>query len=177
MCAICNFRLDFGVGHPFALTVAVATRKAVESKLVEPIDATEGALATARMRMSAVDALNLLQARVEATHSEDALLTLPDFYVLLIENDTWGFFHATTNGFDPDIVPEIPDVTTTDDAKRSNIVIVSEAGLRAWLEGRFDVERAFRDSLFMIDATRNPTVALTRMLTVAETHVTVSEMD
>jgi hypothetical protein len=177
MCAICNFKLDFGVGHPLALKVAVATREAIESRRVEPIDSTAGALAAARMRMSAVGALNLLQARVEATHSEDALLALPDFYVLLIENDTWGFFHATTNGFDPDIVPEMPDVTTTDDAKRSNIVIMSEAGLRAWLEGRFDIERALRESLFMIDATPNSAVALTRMLAVAETHVTVSETD
>jgi hypothetical protein len=177
MCAICNFKLDFGVGHPLALKVAVATREAIESKLVKPIDSTAGTLAAARMGMSAVDALNLLQARVEETHGEDALLALPDFYVLLIENDTWGFFHATTNGFDPDIVPEMPDVTTTDDAKRSNIVIMSEAGLRAWLEGRFDIKRALRESLFMIDATPNSAVTLTRMLTAAETHVTVSEMD
>ncbi|PRY05055.1 hypothetical protein [Paraburkholderia sp. BL25I1N1] len=172
MCAICNFKIDFGVGHPLALTVAVATRKAIDAGIVEPIDATGGALSAARMRMSAVEALNLLQARIEAAHSEDALLALPDFYVLLIENDTWGFFHATTNGFDPDVVPEMPDVTTTDEAKRSNIVIMSEAGLRAWLEQRFDIELALRESLFMIDAPASSTGSLTQMLAIAEPAVT-----
>jgi hypothetical protein len=172
MCAICNFKIDFGVGHPLALTVAVAARKAIESGLIEPVDAEQGALSAARMRMSSVDALNLLQARIEGAHSEDALLALPDFYVLLIENDTWGFFHATTNGFDPDIVPEMPDVTATDEAKRSNIVIMSEAGLRAWLDGSFDIEQALRESLFMIDASADSTDSLTRMLAVAESIVT-----
>jgi hypothetical protein len=86
MCAICNFKIDFGVGHPLALSVAVATRKAVEGGIIEPIDSAEGALSAARMRMSSVDALNLLQARI---------------------------------------------------AERSRIVIASEAGLRAWLDGRF----------------------------------------
>lgn len=171
MCAICNFKIDFGVGHPLALTVAVAARKAIESGLIDPIDAADGALSAARMRMSSVEALNLLQARIEGAHSEDALLALPDFYVLLIENDTWGFFHATTNGFDPDIVPEMPDVTATDEAKRSNIVIMSEAGLRAWLDERFDMEEALRESLFVIDASADSTDSLTRMLTVAESTV------
>ena len=172
MCAICSFKIDFGVGHPLALSVAVATRKAIESGLIEPIDSAEGALSAARMRMSSVDALNLLQARIESAHSEDALLALPDFYVLLIENDTWGFFHATTDGFDPDIVPEMPDLATTEEAKRSRIVIASEAGLRAWLGGRFLVEKALRESLIMIDAPDDPTVSLTRMLAIAESTVT-----
>jgi hypothetical protein len=171
MCAICNFKLDFGVGHPLALSVAVATRKAIESGLVEPFESAEGALAAARMRMSSVDALNLLQARIEAAHSEAALLDLPDFYVLLIENDTWGFFHATTEGFDPDIVPEIPDVTATDEAKRSNILILSESALRAWLDGRFDTRAAWRDSLFVVDAPEGPAAALTQMLATAEAGV------
>ncbi|MFL9937098.1 hypothetical protein P0D88_51190 [Paraburkholderia sp. RL18-103-BIB-C] len=168
MCAICNFKIDFGIGHPLALSVAVATRKAIESGLIEPIDAAEGALAAARMRLSSVEALNLLQARIEGVHSEDALLNLPDFYVLLIENDTWGFFHATTNGFDPDIVPEIPDLTTTDEAMRSNVVIASEAGLRAWLNGNFDSEYALRESIFVVDAPSMPNASLVQMLSAGE---------
>ncbi|SAL82579.1 hypothetical protein AWB67_06163 [Caballeronia terrestris] len=172
MCAICNFKIDFGVGHPLALTVAVAARKAIESGLIEPIDAAEGALSAARMRMSSVEALNLLQARIVGTHTEEALLALPDFYVLFIENDTWGFFHATTNGFDPDIVPEMPDLTATDEAKRSNIVIMSEAVLRAWLDERFNIEQALRESLFMIDASADSTDSLVRMLIVAALAVT-----
>lgn len=168
MCAICNFKIDFGVGHPLALTVAVATRKAIESGLIEPIDAAEGALAAARMRMSSVEALNLLQARIEGAHSEDALLALPDFYVLLIENDTWGFFHATTNGFDPDVVPEMLDLTTTDEFMRSNIIIASEAGLRAWLKESFDSEYALRESIFVIDAPSMPSAMMLQMLSSCE---------
>lgn len=169
MCAICNFNIAFGVSHPLALSVAVATRKAIEAGLIEPVDAAEGALAAARLRMAAVDALNLLQARVESAHDEAALLDLPDFYVLLIENDTWGFFHATTEGFDPDIVPEMPDLATTDEAQRSNIVVASEAALRGWLAGRFDLKAALRDSLFMVDAPALPAEALATMLATAET--------
>ncbi|RAR53845.1 hypothetical protein C7401_12619 [Paraburkholderia unamae] len=168
MCAICNFKLDFGVGHPSALTIAVAARSAIDAGLIEPIDTTGGALSAARMRISAIEALNLLQARIEEAHGEEALLALPDFYVLLIENDTWGFFHATTEGFDPDIVPEMPDVTATEDERRSNILITSEAALRGWLEGRFDLERAFGDSLAMIDAPQAHAEALKQMLARAE---------
>ncbi|WP_233832483.1 hypothetical protein [Paraburkholderia sp. ZP32-5] len=168
MCAICNFKLDFSVGHPLALSVAVAARRAIEAGLIEPVDAAgAGALSAARMRMSAVEALNLLQARIEDAHSEQALLAIPDFYVLLIENDTWGFFHATTEGFDPDIVPDMPDVATTDEAKRSNIIVTSEAGLRAWLDGRLDIGYALRESLLVVDAPVTFSALLTQMLTAA----------
>jgi hypothetical protein len=167
MCAICNFKLDFSVGHPLALSVAVAARHAIESGLVEPIDAADGALSAARMRLSAVEALNLLQARIEGAHDEEALLALPDFFVLLIENDTWGFFHATTQGFDPDIVPEMPDVTASDDAKRSNVIVTSEAGLRAWLGGRIEMAYALRESLMVVDAPRTLRDSLMAMLVAA----------
>lgn len=171
MCAICNFKMDFGVSHPSAFRVAVAARTAIEAGLIEPIDETEGALAAARAKMSAVDAMNLLQARIEGSHSEDALLGLPDFYVLLIENDTWAFFHATTSGFDPDIAPEMPDVTATDDTKRSNLIVSSEAALRGWLEGRIDMEHAIRESLFVVDAPSTNIATLEQMLADAELHV------
>ena len=172
MCAVCEFKIDFGVSHPSALSVAVATRTAIEAGRIAPIEeAAQGALAAARMRMASVDALNLLQARIEEAHGEDALLQLPDFYVLLIENDTWGFFHATTEGFDPDILPEMPDVTTTDEAKRSNVIVMSEAALHGWLEGKFDVGTALREALFVVDAPEVADAALKRMLTIAQTSV------
>ncbi|CAD6552224.1 hypothetical protein LMG27952_05256 [Paraburkholderia hiiakae] len=168
MCAVCEFKIEFGISHPLALSVAVATRKAIEANLIEAIDVDDGALAAARKRMAAVEALNLLQARIEGTHSEERLLDLPDFFVLLIENDTWGFFHATTEGFDPDIVPEIPDVTTTEEAKRSNIVVMSESALRGWLAGRFDVEHALHEALFVVDGPQNHADALTQMFYATE---------
>lgn len=168
MCAICNFRLELSVGHPLALPVAVATRRAIEAGFVAPIDAGDGALATARLRIAAIDALNALQARIEDAHNDDALLALPDFYVLLIENETWGFFHATTEGFDPDIVPEIPDLNAADEAKRSRILVMSEAALRAWLDAAFTAQRALDDSLFIIDAPGEDAAALAAMLARAE---------
>lgn len=174
MCAICEFKIEFSIGHPLALSVAVATRKAIEAGLVDEIDADDGALAAARKRLSAVEALNLLQARIESGHAADDLLALPDFYVLLIENDTWGFFHATTDGFDPDIVPEMPDVTASEDAKRCNVVVTSEAALRAWLAGRFDMLRALDASLFVVDAPAASTMSLSRMLARADTSVSVA---
>ncbi|WP_233272990.1 hypothetical protein [Paraburkholderia acidisoli] len=164
MCAICEFRIEFGIGHPLALSVAVATRKAIESGLVDEMEADNGALSAARKRLSAVDALNRLQASIEAAHSTDDLLALPDFYVLLIENDTWGFFHATTDGFAPDIVPAMPDTTTTDDARRSNIIVTSEAALRAWLAGRFDTTHALDTGLILADAPAMSASDLARML-------------
>jgi hypothetical protein len=152
MCAICNFKIEFSVGHPLAISVAVATRRAIEAGLVDEQAHLSGALSAARARMSAVEALKMLQTRIETTHDTAALASLPDFYVLLIENDTWGFFHATENGFDPDIVPEMPD-------EQSNVLVMSEAGLRAWLDGRFDCEHALRDTLFIADASLIPMLA------------------
>lgn len=174
MCAVCEFRIEFGIGHPLALSVAVATRNAIDAGLVDPINEDDrGVLGAARRRGQAVDALNLLQARIEAGHAADDLLALPDFYVLLIENDTWGFFHATTDGFDPDIVPGMPDVTATDEATRSKVVVTSEAALRAWLAGRFDMSHALDASLFVIDAPGTSAGCLRRMLVSADSTVAV----
>lgn len=167
MCAICNFKIEFGIGHPSGLSVAVATRKAIEAGRIDPLDASDGALSAARARISAVDALNLLQARIEATHADAQLMSLPDFYVLLIENETWGFFHATTNGFDPDIVPDMPDLATSDEMKRSSVIVTSEAGLRAWLDGQVDMADALRESLVVVDAPAVSAMTLANMLTQA----------
>jgi hypothetical protein len=168
MCAICEFKIEFSIGHPLALSVAVATRKAIEAALIDEMDIDGGALSAARRRISAIDALSLLQARIEGAHAPQDLLALPDFYVLLIEDDTWGFFHATAEGFDPDIVPEMPDITATDAERRSNVVIMSEAALRGWLAGQFDSEYALHESLFVIDAAPIQVESLTQMLSGAE---------
>lgn len=167
MCAICNFKIEFSVGHPLALSVAVATRKAIEAGLIGELDLDDGPLSAARKRLSAVDALNLLQARIEGSLTTAELMALPDFYVLLIEDDTWGFFHPTIDGFDPNIVPEMPDVTTTDELKRSNVVVTSEAALRAWLHGAFDIENALHDSVFVIDASSGHHMSMVQMFVVA----------
>jgi hypothetical protein len=50
MCAICEFKIEFSIGHPLALSVAVATRKAIEAGLVDEIETDDGALSAARKR-------------------------------------------------------------------------------------------------------------------------------
>lgn len=151
MCAICDFKIEFGVGHPQALAVAVATRKAIEAGLLRPLDTDEGALAQARLRMTAVSTLNGLQDQIQQALSADDILSLPDFYVLLIENETWGFFHATENGFDPDIVPERPDVLAENVEARSLVIVTSQVALQAWLDGEINTERLELESLLFID--------------------------
>ncbi|CAB3810798.1 hypothetical protein [Paraburkholderia fynbosensis] len=151
MCAICDFKIEFGVGHPQALAVAVATRKAIEAGLLRQLETEEGALAQARLRMTAVDTLNGLQDRVQEALTVDDLLSLPDFYVLLIENETWGFFHATEDGFDPDIVPERPDVLSESVEVRSLVLVTSQVALQAWLDSEINTGQLNTESLLFID--------------------------
>jgi hypothetical protein len=150
MCAICDFKIEFSVGHPLALTVAVATRKAIEAGLLREVD-LDGALAQARLRMTAVDTLNGLQDRLQNALSVDELLGLPDFYVLLIENETWGFFHATPDGFDTDIVPELPDVLSDNIDERSLVLVTSQIAVQAWLDREIETTELTRGSLLFID--------------------------
>ncbi|HZZ02287.1 MAG TPA: hypothetical protein VFE81_05105, partial [Paraburkholderia sp.] len=92
MCAICELKIEFNVDHPLALSVAVATRNAIDEGTL-PESLLDGALSNVKMRVAAIDALRGLTARLEASKSARELQTLPDFYVLLIEIGTWGFFH------------------------------------------------------------------------------------
>lgn len=163
MCAICDFKIEFSVGHPHALAVAVATRKAIEAGLLKEPE-IDGALAQARLRMTAVDTLNDLQGRIQDALSVDELLGLPDFYVLLIENDTWGFFHATENGFDPDIVPDVPDVLSDDIEARSSTIVTSQVTLRAWLDGDINTDQLNNEVLLYVDGAPARRDALIAML-------------
>lgn len=151
MCAICELKIEFNIGHPQALTVAVATREAMDSGAL-PETAVEGALSNMKLRMAAIEALKGLQARLEASVPVGRLMALPDFYVLLIEIGTWGFFHATEAGFDPDITPEPPNVTSEKQADRDVVLVSSEAAMQAILNGALSVDAAFADHLIVLDA-------------------------
>jgi hypothetical protein len=151
MCAICNFKIEFGSGHPLALCVATATRSAIDAGLLAE-DKAEGVLATARQRMAAIETLKVFQDKLETSVAIEELLDLPDFYVLLIEGETWGFFHATPTGFDPDIVPEIPDTTAEDVEKRSVVLVMANVTLKSLLAGSLGLQRALDDQLVLIDA-------------------------
>jgi hypothetical protein len=151
MCAICELKIEFNIGHPQALTVAVATRAAMDAGTL-PETAVDGALSNMKLRMAAIDALKGLQAQLEASLPVSRLMALPDFYVLLIEIGTWGFFHATEFGFDPDITPEPPNVTSEDEADRDVVFVSSEAAMQAILDGALSIDAAFADNLIVLDA-------------------------
>ncbi|MFL9992494.1 hypothetical protein PQR34_14880 [Paraburkholderia sediminicola] len=163
MCAICELKIEFNIGHPLALSVAVATRAAIDAGTL-PESLVDGALSNVKMRMAAIDALKGLTARLEASKSASELQALPDFYVLLIEIGTWGFFHATENGFDPDITPEAPDVTSDNQADRDIVFVTSETTLRAVLDGRLSIDTAFAGDLVMLDAGAEHTAQLRAVL-------------
>ncbi|MEM5314848.1 hypothetical protein [Paraburkholderia sp. JHI869] len=177
MCAICNFKIEFGIGHPLALCVATATRSAIDSGLLIE-DKTEGVLATARQRLAAIETLKVFQDRLETTVAIEELLELPDFYVLLIEGETWGFFHATPEGFDPDIVPDMPDITTEDVEKRSIVLVMANVTLKALLAGSPGLRQAIDDNLVVIDAPAHYSeklrAALGKSLDLGENRVTAA---
>jgi hypothetical protein len=151
MCAICNFKIEFDLGHPQALTVAVATRGAIEAGTVTS-KSFDGALGNMKLRVAAIDTLKDFQDRLEEVAEPQELLSLPDFYVLLVESGTWGFFHATESGFDPDIVPDAPNVTAEEQADRDVVFVVAQATMRGLLCGRLAIDRAFSDDLLVLDA-------------------------
>jgi hypothetical protein len=151
MCAICEFRVEFNVSHPHALTVAVNTRTAIDAaKLSERT--FDGALGQAKARAAAIDTLNELQTRIEQRLTKEDFAALPDFYVLLIESGTWGFFHATADGFDPEIVPDVPEVNSDDPAQRDIAVITSDAAICALLDGSMTFEQVSTAGLIVVDA-------------------------
>lgn len=177
MCSICNFKIEFGIGHPLALCVATATRSAIDSGLLVE-DKAEGVLATARQRLAAIETLKEFQDKLETTVAIEEWLELPDFYVLLIEGETWGFFHATPQGFDPDIVPDMPDTTSEDVEKRSIVLVMADVTLKALLAGGLGLQQALEDKLVLIDAppqhTEKLRAALGKSLDVGENCVTAS---
>lgn len=163
MCAICELKIEFNIDHPRGLTVAVATREAIEAGVLRE-KIFDGALANANMRLAAIDALKSLQQRLESAMPVSELIALPDFYVLLIEVGTWGYFHATENGFDPDCTPEPPDVTAESQEDRDVVLISTETALQAILDQTLSLEQAFERKLLMLDATDADANSLSRAL-------------
>jgi len=151
MCSICDLKIEFNVDHPGSLTVAVATREAIDAGVL-PEKVFDGPLANVKLRVAAIDTLKALQHRLESSMSVSELMALPDFYVLLIEIGTWGFFHATETGFDPDCSPEPPDVTAENQEDRDVVFIATETALEAVIEGRLSLEEAFAKNLIALDA-------------------------
>lgn len=154
MCAICEFKIEFDISHPQALTVAVATRQAIEAGTL-PERTFEGPLGNVRLRAAAIDTLQNMQSRIEEALTTSELMALPDFYVLLIENATWGFFRATEKGFDPEIVPDMPNVTSENLDERDIVVVAAEASMHFLLNEGMSFSQAVAENLVVLDANRS----------------------
>lgn len=149
MCSICDLRIEFSVDHPMSLGVAVETRRAIEAGLLpEPRDLIDDG----RLRLNAIDTLKAAQQRLEQTLRPEALVELPDFFVLLIERRTWAFFRPTPIGFDPNCQPGPPDVASDDAAARDAVLVASELALREIADGRLPFETALRERVVALDA-------------------------
>ncbi len=152
MCAICELDIAFAVDHPMTLPVAVATRAAIdEGRLIAAPHDPAGTLGDLRARTRAIAALKRVQDRLERTLAPDRLAALPDFFVLMIETGTWGFFRATPSGFDPNVRPEAPRLAG-DAAERDAVVVMSETAARALAEGLLRFDRAVVEGLIAVDA-------------------------
>src|SRR5579884_1368049 len=123
MCTICDLRIEFGIDHPLGLSVAVETRRAIDAGLLPEPDDLHDAVARIQLRLSAIETLKAAQQRLEWTQRQDELLALPDFFVLMVESRTWGFFRPTPNGFDPNCRPAPPNVSADDIAERDAVLV------------------------------------------------------
>ena len=152
MCSICDLESAVAAGHPMTPRVAAATRSAMDAgRLAHPPADAPGTLAAVRARARALAALRMVQERLERVLPPDRLVALPDFFVLLIEMGTWGFFRATPTGFDPDIRPEPPRLTGYP-RERDAVVVMSESAARALADGALPFERMVAEGLIALDA-------------------------
>ena len=110
MCAICDLNIHFDVEPASALPVALATRRAIEGGRLPAPEFSADPVGDRNPRRLAVRALAGVQQRLEQVHAPEALVALPDFFVLIIESRSWGFFHPTPGGFDPNWTPDAPRI-------------------------------------------------------------------
>ncbi|HYY27304.1 MAG TPA: hypothetical protein VE860_05135 [Chthoniobacterales bacterium] len=152
MCTICELKIEFNVEHPASLSVAVATRREIESGALQGSSGKADPLGGMRLRLEAIAALKSVQERVEQVLTKEELLALPDFFTLMIESRTWGFFRPTVEGFDTNCRPDPPRVTAEDHSERDPVVLVSETAMRQFLAGKLTFEQAVQRGLIVIDA-------------------------
>jgi len=167
MCAICDLDIAFAVDHPMTLPVAVATRSAIEEGRLDPAPHdSAGTLGTLRARTRGVEALRAVQERLERSLTPEKFVELPDFFVLMIETRTWGFFRATPSGFDPNCRPDAPRLAENDPAGRDAAIVLSETAAKGICAGRLSFDAAASQGLIVVDADavrRDPLVAAWRV--------------
>jgi hypothetical protein len=152
MCSICDLRIEFSIDHPMSLSVAVETRRAIDSGLLPEIESQDDALNGMRLRVGAIEVLKTAQVRLEQSLREEELLALPDFFALMIESRTWGFFRPTPTGFDPNCKPEPPNVFADNAADRDAILVASETAMRQLISGKLPFEKGLEERVILLDA-------------------------
>ncbi|HEV7309601.1 hypothetical protein [Ensifer sp.] len=151
MCTICALTIEFAVDHPDALAVAVATRQAIETGLLPELD-PHVEIDMTQSRHAATVLLTTVQQRLEQVLPASRLASLPDFYVLMIESRTWGYFHPTLAGFDANANPSPPRIEPDENNVRDNILVMSQAAAEELIRGRLPFEHAREIGVAVIDA-------------------------
>ena len=146
MCSICDLRIEFGTDHPMGLSVAVATRRAIEA----------GVIAGASVdwdRERAIPLMHGIQQRLELVLGREGIAALPRFFVLLVETRTWACFQPDASGFDQNARAGPPDAFDDRDAAPHDAMLVAaETALDPILAGKLPFETAERQGLMHVDA-------------------------
>lgn len=148
MCSICELRIEFGVGHPQALIVAVATRRGIEVGLL-PGEVKDWD------RDGAIGLMHGVQDRLERVLTPEALQALPPFFLLLAETNTWAYFTpGTAGGFNPSIQRLPPEDFTGDalGAGREAVLLATETALASMLTGHLSFDLALANNMLLFDA-------------------------
>ena len=150
MCTICALTIEFAVEHPQSLSVAVATRGAIDAGLLPERPAANEDMTTSRHQ--AVVLLTTIQQRLERVLSPSRLLAMPDFYVLMIESRTWGYFRPTLGGFDTRANPSSPRVDPDENGNRDCTLVISQAAAQAITKGELPFDEALDAGMAFVDA-------------------------
>lgn len=151
MCTICSLTIEFAVEHPQSLAVAVATRKAIEAGILAHAN-TGTEIDMARSRHDAVVLLTRMQQRLERVLPISRLMPLPDFYLLMVESRTWGYFHPTFSGFDVNASPSTPRLEADENGVRDSVIVMSQVAGAGIVEGRLPFDHALIEKVAIIDA-------------------------
>ena len=147
MCSICDLRIDFGTDHPMGLSVAVATRRAIDAGVIPEADMWD--------RDKAIPLMHGVQQRLELVHSPEVISALPHFFVLLVETRTWAFFQPGSMGFDRTARAVPPDAFEGDSDDRASMLVVAETALSPILAGKIPFDTAEEIGLIHFDAPAN----------------------
>jgi hypothetical protein len=150
MCTICALTIEFAVEHPQTLAVAVATREAIDNGLLR--EGSPDAMDMTKSRHQAVVLLTVVQQRLDQVLPTSRLLALPDFYVLMIESRTWGYFHPTLGGFDTRANPSPPRVDPDENGDRDCVLVISQAAALSITKGKLPFHEAVNAGMTFIDA-------------------------